>query len=321
VTEIIMKDSLRAEVEAASGGKQTVLYTAQGQPSYFNVIPQIRLEDLHHSLGSGIHPAFVVDGVEKSELFIGTYQAVIRDGAALSLPGEVPAGRIDFDAARAVCGAAGPGFHLMTNWEWAAIALQCAALGIDVRGNTNGGRSHSHPGELGQGNSVALTGSGPDAWRHDGTPFGIADLVGNVWEWVDGLKLVSGWIMMPTDNNFRLAEDQWPDAGAAIDIRGGKPMITPSSVEDGWGGCEFAKLSAEDGFIVPPALRQAGLCPVEGMTQRGWFWADSSDGFEALPGRGGRWHNGADAGSFALVLHNERSIVSTSIGFRPAFVL
>lgn len=321
MAEIIMKDTLRAEVEAASGGKQTVLYTAKGQPSYFNVIPQIRLEDLHPSLGSGIHPAFLVGGVEKSEIFIGTYQAVIRDGEALSLPGEIPAGRIDFDAARAVCGAAGPGFHLMTNWEWAAIALQCAALGIDVRGNTNGGQSHSHPGERGQDNSVALTGSGPDTWRHDGTPFGIADLVGNVWEWVDGLKLVSGRIMMPPDNNFYLDEDQWPDAGAAIDIRDGEPMISSSAVEDDWDGCAFAKLATEEGFIVPPALRQAALCPAEGMTQRGWFWTDSSDGFEALPVRGGDWVVGANAGSFALYLSIERSSVDTLIGFRPAFVL
>lgn len=321
MAEIIMKDTLRAEVEAASGGKQTVLYTAKGQPGYFNVIPQIRLEDLHPSLGTGIHPAFLVGGVEKSEIFIGTYQAVIRDGEALSLPGEIPAGRIGFDDARAVCSAAGPGFHLMTNWEWAAIALQCAALGIDVRGNTNCGQSHSHPAEKGQGNPVILTGSGPDTWRHDGTPFGIADLVGNVWEWVDGLKLVSGRIMMPADNNFCLAEDQWPDAGAAIDIRDGEPMITSSAVEDDWNSCEFAKLATEGGFIVPPSLRQAALCPVEGMTQRGWFWADSSDGFEALPFRGGGWYDGASAGSFALHLNIERSSVTAYLGFRPAFVL
>ncbi|WP_429885360.1 SUMF1/EgtB/PvdO family nonheme iron enzyme [Geoalkalibacter halelectricus] len=324
MAEIIIKDTLRAEVEAASGGKQTVLYTAKGQPSYFNVIPQIRLEDLHPSLGSGIHPAFLVGGVEKSEIFIGTYQAVIRDGEALSLPGEVPAGRIDFDAARAVCGAAGPGFHLMTNWEWAAIALQCAAMGIDMRGNTNYGQSRSHPDERGQAAGrgyITLAGSGPDAWRHDGTPFGIADLVGNVWEWVDGLKLVSGRVMMPADNDFCLVEGQWPDAGAAIDIRDGEPMISSSAIEDGWNGCEFSGLRTERGFSVPPSLMQAALCPVEGMMQRGWLWVDASDGFEALPIRGGSWGRGANAGSFALTLNYGRSYVLTFIGFRPAFVL
>jgi len=38
---IFVKDDLRASVEAASGGRQTVLYTALGQPTYMNIIPQL----------------------------------------------------------------------------------------------------------------------------------------------------------------------------------------------------------------------------------------------------------------------------------------
>ena len=87
---IFVKDDLRASVEAATGGKVTVLYTASGQPSYMNVIPKFNLEDIDAGLGSGVHPAFIVGGVEKSELFIGTYQGINKNGEFLSLPGVDP---------------------------------------------------------------------------------------------------------------------------------------------------------------------------------------------------------------------------------------
>ena len=38
MTTILIKDALRQSVEAASGGLQTVLYTAKGQPSFMNII-------------------------------------------------------------------------------------------------------------------------------------------------------------------------------------------------------------------------------------------------------------------------------------------
>lgn len=70
---IFIKDDLRASVEAATGGLVTVLYTAAGHPSYMNVIPKFNLQDIDPALGTGVHPAFIVNGVEKSELFIGQH--------------------------------------------------------------------------------------------------------------------------------------------------------------------------------------------------------------------------------------------------------
>ena len=320
---IMMKDDLRAEVEATSGGKQTILRTAKGQASYFNVIRRSDLEVLHPSLGTGPHPAFVVSGVEKSELFIATYQAVVRDGEAISLPRQDPTININFDSARSACLAAGPGFHLFTNWEWALIGYLAAAAGNDVRGNTDWGKSHTHPEERGataKGTNRTLTGSGPDTWRHDGTPHGIADLVGNVWEWVDGLKLVSGQIIMPADNNFSLAEAEWPTTGVCIDLVNGEPVIASEVTKRGWNGRYFNDVVSAKGFEVPTSIKQALLCPTEGSQVPGYYWADNTEGFEALPIRGGNWYGPSNAGLAALNLYYQRSIVTTNFGFRPAFI-
>lgn len=319
---ILKKDELRTEVEAASGGKQTVLYTVKGQPSYFNVIPAFRCEDLGPEYGTGLHPAFVVGGVEKSEIFIGTYQAIIRDGEALSLPGEDPANCINFDQARAACLAAGSGFHLMTNWEWAALALWCIKNGFgQLRGNTDSGRSHASGEESGKISKYGrtLTGSGPDAWRHDGTPYGIADLVGNVWEWNVGLKMVDGRIIMPPDNNFTLPEAEWPATGVRLDIADEGPCFTNEVTEQASDSAWFSDLAAEN-YEAAAILKRALLCPVANQDVSGRFWYDNTEGFEALPFRGGGWVSGDYAGLAALGLDFHRSLGDINLGFRPAFI-
>lgn len=317
----MQKHELAVEVEKASEGRQTVLATAKGQPTYMNVIPAFRLEELGPDFGTGLHPAFIIGGREVSEIHIGTYQAVIRDGEALSLPNQDPANCVDFDQARAACTAAGDGFHLMSNWEWAAIALWCAKNGITLRGNNYRGQSYEEQAERGTITKYGrtATGSGPDSWRHDGTPFGIADLVGNVWEWQDGLKLVSGKIIMPKDNDFRLLESDWPEAGAVIDlVDETTPQISDTITERDWDSVEFSKLAFKDAFSPPLALKQALLAP--SLPLPGWFWADNSEGFEALPLRGGSCNVDDVAGLAALALNCARDTSYSDVGFRPAFI-
>ena len=323
MTHVTVKDPLRDSVEAASNGKQTIRWTKSGFPSYFTVIAQVHLEDLHPSLGTGLHPAFIVDGVEKSEILIGSYQAVIQDGEAISLPNQAPATNIDFDGARAACSAAGPGFHLMTNQEWAILALLSSANSIDVRGNTSYGRSHLNQEECGKkipGSEIILTGSGPASWRHDGTMFGISDLVGNVWEWCDGLKLLNGRILMQLDNNFALPEAHWSEAGACIDFADGYPRISDQVTTRDWDSVMFQEMVTKPGFEAPVALKQALVAPIAGLAIPGRFYADNTEDFEALPLRGGGWDVDSSAGLGALDLSAGRSRVLSRFGFRPAFI-
>lgn len=341
---IFTKDSLRAAVEAATGGKATVLYDDKGYPSYMYRISKFNLQDIDPLLGNGVHPAFVVNGVEKSELLVGMYQARIHDGRACSYPGVDPSVNINYDTARNVCKAKGAGWHLMTNWEWAAIALWCLKNGFQPRGNTNYGRAHDAtfetatrtdkkaPGDTSGGRT--LTGAGPASWRHDGTPSGIADLVGNVVEIVDGLKLIDGKIYMPNDNNFDMAEADWPNTGFAFDSTvegGGVPVlsnaVTKSTGEAAWPTVPFKDLTKKVGMEVPPRLAAAAIAPISHL-EGGAFGEEVPKGSlymrnvgESVPCRGGNWSSGSNAGLFYLDLNYLRSVSSSNLGFRPAFLL
>jgi hypothetical protein len=51
MTTILVKDALRTSVEAASGGKQTVLYTPKDSRQLWNIIPKVSIESLNPALG------------------------------------------------------------------------------------------------------------------------------------------------------------------------------------------------------------------------------------------------------------------------------
>jgi len=229
---IFTKDQLRFAVESATGGQQTVLYDDKGYPTIVQIIPKFNIEDVAPSLGSGVHPAFIVGGVEKSYIYIAVYPAAVMDGRAVSMAGLPPANYVTYDQAKQYCTSKGAGWHLMTNWEWAAIVLWCIKNGFQPRGNTNYGRAHDATFEVGarddklapgtaSGTARTLGGSGPASWRHNNSFPGIADMVGNVWEWQHGLKIVDGKIYMINDNDFNLAEAQWPAQGVYLDASDG----------------------------------------------------------------------------------------------------
>jgi len=350
---IITKDALRQSVEAATGGQCTVLYDSQGFANYMRIIPKFRCEDISANLGTGVHPAFIVGGVEKNEIFLGQYNAVNMNGLGVSQPGMAPYVSINFDNAKLACTNKGAGWHMMTNWEWAAIALWCIKNGLPlVRGNTYYGQSHASPFETGRrtdglapgtasGSAHTLTGSGPASWRHSGDFTGISDLVGNVWEWQDGMKLVDGVIKMPSDNNYTLAEASWPDSLARIasatagtaNAATGALVLTETAVADVNRGPSLNQAAwsstVATGLTTPAValkMKQALLAPYDTAANMGsvlgQIYANNTNApsFEALPLRGGNWNNTSNAGLAALYLNNQRSYVASILGFRPAFI-
>jgi hypothetical protein len=356
------KDTLLTSVLAASGGKQVIKYNVNGDPSVMVRIPRFNLEDIHPDLGTGPHPAFVVNGVAKNEIYIGAFPAILEKGCAISVPGQSPKVNIDFDAARAACVANGPGWHLMTAWEWAAITLWCLKNGSQPRGNTAYGKSHEAAWETGtpapDNSSKTLGGSGPASWRHDGTCAGIADLVGNVWEWNDGLKIVDGQILVPNDNNYDLVESAWPATGVFFDASAGPgdrsgssdngdPMLsnavskyseTPTPPAGGDAGdfdyayrVSWAAMAVSTGFdgltdAVKKKMAQLLIAPK--LTSSGSaIFSDIKGGIwvrnygTRLPLRGGAWSVGSSAGLASLYLDDRRSRVGNDLGLRPAFIL
>lgn len=336
---IFTKDSLRASVEAATGGRSTVLYDDKGYPSYMSVIPKFNVEDINADLGTGVHPAFVVAGTEIPEIFLGQYPAVVKDGRALSLPGMDPTCSINFDNARSACVDKGPGWHMLSNWEWAALSLWCIKNGFEPRGNTNYGQHHDQIHEQGRrqdgiapgttsGTARTLTGSGPTSWRHDNTLAGVSDMVGNVWKWTDGLKLVDGTIYMPNDNNFAADEADWVDQGVKIaEDAGVYKLGHPTDALPAIGGKSvypWRSLQATNNYTAGVAeatrlrLQQALIAPFFADDPSGYFYFDV-DG-ERVPLRGGNWSDTSSAGPGALRLSYVRSNAYTSIGFFPAFI-
>lgn len=332
---IFTKDHLRTGVEAATGGRVTVRYDDKGYPSYMVVVPKFNIEDVMGATtwGTGVHPAFKVNGVEKSEIHIGQYLATVVDGRACSLPGQDPTTSVNFDNAVASCTAKGAGWHLMTNWEWAAVALWCLKNGFQPRGNTDLGRAHNAvhevgvrgdggtPGSSGTGRTQA--GSGPASWRHDNTYAGIADLTGNIWEWVGGMKLNNGAIFMPADNDYSLAEGSWPDTGVKIDSTapsGGNPKISDVIVnaDTSMYITEWRSVTNKAGYTPPNSMYQAAIATSDVTNPIGAMWANGTG--ERMPMRGGSWTSGLRAGVFALDLNSYRSGSSPYVGFRPAFV-
>ena len=358
---IISKDPLRAAVEGASGGRQTVLYDANGIPQYMTVIPKMRIEDIYPGVGlTGTHPAYIVNGVEKSEILIGTYMASKQGNYCASLPNMDPYVNINFDEALALCRLMGPNWHLMTNAEWAALQGLALVADFQPRGNTYWGQHHElkhETGVLTPGNSGlgvkndslhgrTYTGSGPQSWRHDNTPFGAADLVGNSWEWVGGMRINAGEIQVIKDNdaalsscNMTASSTEWKamlqngtlvTPGTANTLKydavgaNGTGAVTINTVvssaltdESNGAGVNYRDMQAKSGVTVPALAKILGLYPSDTSKPLGYFYLRNSN--ERLPIRGGDYADAGTAGLFALSLYDRRTTRNRYVGFRPAF--
>lgn len=244
MAEIIIKDPIRSMVETMSGGRQTVIYSASGQPNFMNIIPKFKASDLSAELVDATHPAFIVNGEEKDYFMIGTFQSSFSGGELVSQPNAIPHVSTGWANTKALARKAGPRFHMTSNAEWAAVMLLLQASGVTKlkNGNTNYGACAEDAtqtairidgGKAGDNtvttNPKNRTGAGPLQWTHDGTYFGLADLVGNVSEWVSGAGIRDGELQVIPDNN-----------------------AADATYDDTWAGQNWRAIDGSDGSLIVP---------------------------------------------------------------------
>ena len=277
-----------------------------------------------------------IRGKAVKEYAISKYPNTLIGGVPHSMPYQQPAVNINHDEAIRLCESKGPGWHLLTNDEWAALAHQSRKNGTLPRGNTDCGKSHSHPEETGttykdnSGSSKTLTGSGPVTWNHDHTAEGVADMCGNVWEHVGGIRFIDGKVQVIPGNEAAAGADQSRDSKEwkAIYTADGDPVYY--NVEDGeiklqpiapegkdYDGVQFTDLNTS-ALEVPEKLIELGLYPAPGYEGTDYFWLDT-DG-ERIVFRGGGWAYGAAAGVFSFYGGDSRAYVHWIVGFRSALV-
>jgi hypothetical protein len=333
-------DAERYALERATGGRQTIIRDSAGNANAMFVLPRFTYADIGMTtdMGAGDITAFDVGtGSIKGEIFIGAYLA--SGSGAVSAPRQDPRTSLDHTAARNACSAKGAGWHLMTAHEWAAIALWCMANGYEPIGNTNWGRSHAKTWMVGDradnrapgdtaGTGRTQTGSMGSEATHTRTLGGIADLVGNVWEWQDGLLLQDGRFKISAYNTQ--AEVDWAFADAFLDAStptGGSAILS-NAVNNRLGAIgdnanagnsanvEWRAMTKSGSYVSNQAMKRLLLEPAGALPQGRIYMRNFG---ERLPYRGGDWNNGANAGLAALSLRDSRASTNASIGFRPAF--
>lgn len=343
-------DQFAAAVKEISGGKNIVLLDDLGLPSVYVPVNRLKNSEIIKNGSENTHPAFSVDGVEKTRFFYSKYQNVIINGRAYSLSHRDPRVNINFDAAREACEAKGAGFHLGTLAEWAAIALLTRKAGTMPHGNNNYGRDHAHTYEKGQeaakdGSNTGrtFTGSGPATWGHDHTQFGIQDLNGNVWEWLGGMRLKEGEIQIIPYNNAALGSECDMSASSTLwkAIKNDGSLVSPgtaatlkydfvsnkiqlttgiTSAVDSGRGCSYTEMTLASGLTAPELAKALIIYPDEpgGDYAGDYHWMNNAG--ERLPIAGGYWNRGARAGVFGLSLFCPRSDSGGNVGFRSAYV-
>lgn len=341
-------DDLKLSIEALSGGKNTVLFDDLGMPSVMVPFPKLKMSDLIAGGSENIHPAFSVDGVEKSVIYVSKYQNIVLNERGYSLPMRDPRASLNFDQAVAYCRNKGKGWSLTPYSLWSAIALWCRKNGTMPRGNNNYGADHAYGHEKGvptyyESGKIArcATGSGPNTWNHNWMPDGIADLNGNVWEWCAGIRLMNGEIQiipyancMAADASMGASSTLWKaiaadgtlvEPGSAGTLKynyvSGHIQLTSGDItpEDTWRGDTYQNMTLDSALTVPEIAKALLIYPDEPGGDYGGDGHYMNNSGERLPICGGGWSGASSAGVFYVNLAGPRSDSSTYIGFRSAY--
>lgn len=254
---------VKSLVEVASEGKCTALYDDDGYPSLMHKIPRVYIGALAPTLGelTDIHPAFVVNEVQKECIYASVFLTSVYNGHYVSWFGLSPKGSITIPDLRVNISNKGNGWHLETIYERSLVVLLTMRLNSNTpTGNTKRGINHINtweycqlvnknyiPGVKYNENELTgreyVNGTQPSEWSHNKKPWGIQDVIGGFHEVCDLMKLVNGKIYIAADNNFfkkndtvSTFEDTWIDSGAAFDLTSGNNIVLNTAVNIPYAG-------------------------------------------------------------------------------------
>lgn len=219
----------------ASCPNNEIIYDIHGKPSVMVYIPKFRMNQVIANGSDRVHPAFVVNGVERDGFYISKYQNTEIAGSGYSLPRQMPCNEVDIVLSYEKSSNKGRGWHLTTVQEWGAVALWCQRNGFLPYGNNDYGKDkrenifRATPATYNEnGTKCVLTGSGPISWSHDNTVAGIWDMNGNLSEWICGIRFVYGELQVMPDNDgadILNSQDSDSDKWRAIDAATGEYII------------------------------------------------------------------------------------------------
>lgn len=356
VSDGVLQNDMDRRVRDASFGRNAVFFDDLNFPSIMVRFPFTKLKEIDSSWANSPHQSFIKNGAVKNEFWVGKYLPIVNGSGesarAVSLRRRDPANNINFDNSRLACTQKGTGWHLMTNAEWALILLLAHKNQFFTRGNNSYGKNYVKTGETAEATYMSggtvyrtATGTGPVAWSHDGTPFGVFDLNGNVNKWVAGLRLNDGEIQIFENNNaadgtkdHSVSSDQWkailqdgslvaPGTEGtlkmdATNVDGSGNIVigtTVDNVSDGttYATTAFKNIAAKGETTIPAILKQLGLFPQSANYPHGTGYMRNLS--ERLPSRGGDYSSTSAAGLPYLNLLYGRARVSTSLGFSLAW--
>lgn len=222
---------LKKAVEAASNGKQTVLFTNKGQPTFVNIIKQFNAPSGLSAAGvTGVHPAFKVGSRTLDKIYVGTYPTTLVDGELVSQPWQDATGFSVLQATPSALiqqymTATGLNAHGCTTAEASALRALAIQANYSPRGNDGLGASSTDLTQKGirvdganvgatdtvsnvttgaKRSAALITGSSPTSFRTGNEPTGIAEL-GQVYSGTTyGVRIVKGEVQVygnPFDKN------------------------------------------------------------------------------------------------------------------------
>lgn len=240
--DIIVRDEYRHTVEALSGGRNTVIYDAYGNPHEMVVIPRFNYEDLglpDYNLGTGTPTAFLTNGVARSEILIGKYKFCDTPNGIATIPGyRAPNVAPGMTEARALMLSMGSGFHLFSVHEHAALLLWSIANNtLPIGPARSTGFNPVKPTSRGilspLNDGSTLSGSGPREWSHDHSLFGVTDIHDGFLSRLDQCILVDGQICYTEDNQPDRDPSTYVQSGVFLESTNDIKVAEPSNANVG----------------------------------------------------------------------------------------